>query len=163
MCVTCACELAQAHKSVYILSSTQSFQLIQMWRHIRLNKKLLEKQTGMSLEHSGQTCLVHKQTGTTHYAQQSTLTDPPHQSCSTNKEKTTKEDSRMASVSEQGETTLTDIIHEELDYTSRFVRIISTLSPQSINRITQQVMWSVLHGCHSIDISTPRLKTAVVR
>ena len=64
----------------------------------------------MSLEHSGQTCLVHKQTGTAHYAQQSILT---HHVCSTKQGKTTKEDSRTASVSEQGETTLTDIIHEE--------------------------------------------------
>ena len=67
-----------------------------------LNKKLPESKLGMSLEHSGQTCLVHKQTGTAHYAQQSTLTDPLHHAYSTNKEKTTKEDSRTASVSEQG-------------------------------------------------------------
>ena len=67
----------------------------------------------MSLGRSGQTCLVHKQTGTAQYSQQSTLTDPLHHACSTNKEKTTKEASRTASVSEQGETTLTDIIHEE--------------------------------------------------
>ena len=55
---------------------------------------------------------LNTETRTAHHAQQSTLTDPLQHACSSNKEETTKEDSRTASVSEQGETTLTDIIHE---------------------------------------------------
>ena len=82
----------------------------------------------MSLEHNGQTCLVHKQTGTAHYAQQSTLTDPLHHACSTKLGKTTKTRGRHPSANRERQPRQISFMNK-LDYTSRFVRVISTLSP----------------------------------
>ena len=84
----------------------------------------------MSLEHSGQTCLAHKQTGTAHYAQQSTLADLLHPACSTKQRKNNK--GRLADGIRQ-RTRKDNLDMKKLDYTSRFVRVISTL------HITQQV------------------------
>ena len=102
---------------------------IQMWRYIRLNKKLPESKLGRALNTARQTCLVHQQTETAHHAQQSTLTDPLHDVCSTSKEKQQRKTrGRHPSAKRERQPQQTLVIRK-LDYTSRLVRVIPTLSP----------------------------------
>ena len=105
----------------------------------------------MSLEHSRQTCLVHQQTGTAHHAQQTDLTNRLHPTCGTNKEKNNKGKTRgrHPSANKKRQPQQTSVM-KKLDYTSRFVRVISTLSPNHNRHITQQVtvvdiMWLSQH------------------
>ena len=93
-------------------------------------KETTWKQTGMSLEHSRQTCLVHQQTGTAHHAQQTDLTNRLHLTCSTNREKNNKGKTRgrHPSANRKRQPQQTSVMGK-LDYTSRFVRVIPTLSP----------------------------------
>ena len=88
------------------------------------------QQTGMSLEHSRQMCLVHQQTGTAHHAQQTDLTNRLHLTCSTNREKTKKgrlaDGIRQRNKKKKPQQTS---VMKKLDYNSRFVRVIPTLSP----------------------------------
>ena len=84
----------------------------------------------MSLEHSRQTCFVHRQTGTAHHAQQTDLTNRQHLTCSTNREKNNKGKTcgRHPSANSKRQHQQTSVMRK-LNYTSRFVRVIPKLSP----------------------------------
>ena len=107
-----------------------------------------ESKSGMSLEHSRQTCLLHQQTGTAHHTQQ-TDTDQSATSDVQHKqgEKQQREDSRTGIRQRTGrETTSTDIGHEEA---RSHLSICACHPPHClpINRqITQQVTVIGING-----------------
>ena len=71
-----------------------------------------------------------KQGGTAHHAQQTDLTNRLHLTCSTNREKNNKGKTRgrHPSANRKRQPQQTSVMRK-LDYTSRFVRVIPTLSP----------------------------------
>ena len=95
----------------------------------------------MSLEHSRQTCLVDQQTGTAHHVQLTDLTSRLHLTCSTNREKNNKGKThgRHPSANRERHPQQTSVMRK-LDYTSRFKRVIPTLSP------SQSSHTSIGHG-----------------
>ena len=73
---------------------------------------------------------MHQQTRTAHHAQQTELTNRLHQTCSTHREKNNKEKTRGRdpSANKKRQPQQTSVM-KKLDYTSRFMRVIPTLSP----------------------------------
>ena len=73
---------------------------------------------------------MHQQTGTAPHAQQTDLTNRPHLTCSTNREKnnTGNTRGRHPSANRKRQPQQTSVM-VKLDYTTRFVRVIPTLSP----------------------------------
>ena len=78
----------------------------------------------MSLEHSGQTCFVHHQTGTAHHAQQTDLTNRLHLTCSTNREKNNKRKTRGRHPSANRKKQL-----PQISVMRKLVRVIPSLFP----------------------------------
>ena len=102
---------------------------------IKENQMILSWEQTLSLD-TTDTCIVHKQTNKDWATTKTDLTDG---------RKTTKTPRRVSKRI------------DKLDYTSRFVRVIPTLSKHC--HLTQKV----IVGCYRMFISTHRLKPAVVR
>ena len=120
-------------------------------------------QLGLILD-TTDTCIVHKQTNRDCASRATTtLTDPLHQACSTNKEKNNKD---AATLQQAGKNNLVNMGKSTNLITLLDLRESSKDSPNTVARLSHN---SIDHGgrckydCFRMFISTPRLKTAVVR